>query len=266
MIAAPCESPFEGRVIFVLGTRRSGTTWLQELLLAHPEAVGVGAVEVGPGRVDPRETVIMMALEDFWANAHDAQGEGLSAFLERDEIIIAMRRFCDSLFAQARDVYKPGATWFIEKSPSNLERLPLLAAVYPDAWYVSIVRDGRDVVRSVLETPMAPLSLAEAAAQWAIGLDQLQRHRHLFPRFREVRYEAVLTDPVAYAADLLDWLGLDRTDEVLRAVEKQSKREVARFGAQDPIGPGKWLRLPARDREMILDIAGDWLTELGYID
>ena len=258
MIAAPCESPFEGRVIFVLGTRRSGTTWLQELLLAHPEVVGVGAVEVGPGRVDPRETVIMMALEDFWANAHNAQGEGLSAFLERDDIIIAMRRFCDSLFAQARDVYKPGATWFIEKSPSNLERLPLLAAVYPDAWYVSIVRDGRDVVRSVLET-LGRRGLQElverccdGAARFAAAIAELDGV--------ELLNEVVLNQ-VLFCFD-----SDERTDEVLRAVENQSKREVARFGAQDPIGPGKWMRLPARDRAMILDIAGDWLTELGYID
>jgi len=266
MIAAPCESPFEGRVVFVLGSRRSGTTWLQELLLAHPDAVGVGAMEVRPGRLDPRETVIMMALEDLWANAHSSRGWGLSEYLERDEIIAAMRRFCDTLFAQARDVYKPAATWFVEKSPSNLDYLPMLAAIYPDAWYVSIVRDGRDAVRSVLDTPMAPLNIAEAAAQWVVGLNQLEQHRHLLQRFRQVHYEALLADPLGYAADLLEWLGLERNDDVLRAVEEQSKREVARFGAQEPIGSGKWMQLPAHDRAVILDIAGDWLTELGYID
>jgi hypothetical protein len=266
MIPAPCESPFEGRVVFVLGSRRTGTTWLQELLLAHPDAVGVGAMEVVPGRVDPRETVIMMALEHFWTNAHSDRGDGLSAYLERDAVIAAMRRFCDSLFAQARDVYKPGATWFVEKSPSNLDYLPMLAAVYPDAWYVHILRDGRDAIRSVLATPMAPLHIADAASHWVVGLNKLEQSRHLLQRFREVRYEAVLGDPVGHAADLLDWIGLERNDEVLRAVEQQSKREVARFGAQDPIGPGKWMQLPARDRAVILDIAGDWLTELGYID
>jgi len=111
---APCESPFEGRVIFVLGGRRTGTTWLQELLLAHPATIAVPTVEVEPGRLDPSETVIMGALEAVWLNAHNADREGLPAYLELDEVIAVMRRFCDSVFARARDTYKPGAEWFVE--------------------------------------------------------------------------------------------------------------------------------------------------------
>ena len=72
MSDAPCASPFEGRVIFVLGSRRTGTTWLQELLLAHPAVVAVPTVEVEPGRLDPQETVIMGALEAVWLSAHNA--------------------------------------------------------------------------------------------------------------------------------------------------------------------------------------------------
>ena len=260
------ESPFEGRVIFVLGSRRTGTTWLQELLRAHPDVGCVPPFEARPGRIDPRETVILGALEGYWGNAHRADCEGLVAFLQRDEVILAMRRFCDSLFGQARDLYNPEARWFVEKSPSNLRRLPLIASVYPDAWYISILRDGRDVVRSLMNTPMAPLSVGEAAAEWAGGLDHLQRYRHLLERFREVRYEEMLGDPVAAAASLFTWLGLDCTDDVLRTVEAQSRKEVARFDATTPIGAGRWMELPANERATILDVAGDWLTELGYID
>ena len=34
-MTARYESPFDSRVIFILGTPRTGTTWLQELLLAQ---------------------------------------------------------------------------------------------------------------------------------------------------------------------------------------------------------------------------------------
>jgi Sulfotransferase family len=259
-------SPFEGRVIFVLGSRRTGTTWLQELLLAHPAVVTVPTVEVAPGRLDPSETVIMGALEAVWLNAHNANSEGLPAFLEQDEIIAVMRRFCDSLFARARDTYNPGAEWFLEKSPSNIARLPLITSLYPDAWFIHVVRDGRDAVRSLMDTPMAPPTVADAAAEWVDVLDELQRYRHLLRRFRQVRYEAMLGDPVAAAADLFQWLGLKGSDDVLQAVEERSKRQVARFGATGPIGAGKWMELPAHERARVLDIAGDWLAELGYID
>ena len=266
MTDAPCESPFEGRVIFVLGSRRTGTTWLQELLLAHPATVGVPTVEVEPGRLDPRETVIMGALEAIWLNAHNADSEGVSAYLEHDEVIAVMRRFCDALFSRARDTYNPGAEWFVEKSPSNIARLPLIAAVYPDAWFISVVRDGRDTVRSLMDSPMAPATVADAAREWVEVLDDLQRYRHLLRRFRQVRYEVMLGDPVAAAADLFQWLGLAGSDDVMKAVEERSKRPVARFGAAGPIGSGKWMQLPAHERATIVDIAGDWLAELGYLD
>ena len=266
MTEAPCGSPFEGRVIFVLGSRRTGTTWLQELLVAHPAIAGVPPVEVEPGSIDPREPVIMGALEEFWRNAHDAEGEGVPAYLEGDEIIAVMRRFCDSLFTRARDAYKQGAVWFVEKSPSNTKRLPLITSVYRDAWFISVVRDGRDAVRSLMDTPMAPLTVSEAAAEWVTALDDLQRYRHLFRRFRQVRYEAMLQDPVGAAVGLFEWLGLECSDEILSAVEERSKREVARYGVTGPIGSGKWMALPPHERAKIVDIAGDWLAELGYID
>ena len=266
VIKAPCEGPFESRVIFVLGARRSGTTWLQELLLGHPDVVGVPAVEVSPGRLDAREPIIMRAIDDYWFNAHREDGDGLNAYLERDQVLTVLRRFCDRLFAEGRALYNPGAGWFVEKSPSNIRRLAMLAAIYPDAWYISIVRDGRDVARSLMGTPMAPSTAAQAAGEWVKSLDFLEQFRHLFGRFREVRYEAMLADPVAAAADLFEWLGLERNDGVLRAVEERSKREVARFDTKEPIGSGKWMRLSAHERATILDVAGDWLTELGYID
>jgi hypothetical protein len=59
---------------------------------------------------------------------------------------------------------------------------------------------------------------------------------------------------------------LECSEDVLMAVEERSKREVARFGVTGPIGSGKWMQLPANQRAKIVDIAGDWLAELGYID
>jgi hypothetical protein len=117
-----------------------------------------------------------------------------------------------------------------------------------------------------METPMAPSSAAQAAGEWVTALNRLQKYRQLFGRFREVRYEAMLGDPVTAAADLFAWLGLACDDDVLRDVEQRSKREFARFDATDPVGAGKWTQLDDLDRTEILTVAGDWLAELGYID
>ena len=98
------------------------------------------------------------------------------------------------------------------------------------------------------------------------ALNRLQKYRHLFGRFRQVRYEAMLGDPLGAVAELFAWVGLEHDGDVLTAVKQRSKLEFARFDAMDPVGPGKWTQLRERDRAEILTVAGDWLTDLGYID
>ena len=38
----------------------------------------------------------------------------------------------------------------------------------------------------------------------------------------------------------------------------ETRDSLARFGATGPIGPGRWMQLPAHERARIVDIAGDW--------
>ena len=119
MTGAPSESPFANRTVIVLGPVRSGTTWLVELLLAHPALAGLSW-----------ESTIFMALWDLWENAHRADGEGISAYLGPDEVAAALRGFCDRTFSVA------DGEWFVEKTPDNVNRIPLISAAYPLSWGV----------------------------------------------------------------------------------------------------------------------------------
>ena len=143
MTGAPSESPFANRTVIVLGPVRSGTTWLVELLLAHPALAGLSW-----------ESTIFMALWDLWENAHRADGEGISAYLGPDEVAAALRGFCDRTFSVA------DGEWFVEKTPDNVNRIPLISAAYPDAWYVHLIRDGREVAASLAERFTPPQRLA----------------------------------------------------------------------------------------------------------
>ena len=266
MPAAPCESPFDGRVVFVLGSRRSGTTWLAELLLAHPDIAGLEAHEVVPGAFIPLESAIFGALADVWKNNWRFDGEGLCSAMSRSEIAVAMRRFCDRLFAGARDRVGPGRPWFLEKSPDNAVRLPIMATVFPDAWYVQIVRDGRDMARSLARVGFGPDDPAEAAAEWVRDTTLVREHNWLLERFREVRYENLLADPTGHVAELYRWMGLPVDDEVMTAVEERASRAVATYGMGTPVGSGKWRELDPPDLDRLTAVAGDLLAELGYLD
>jgi len=246
--------PFADRTVFVLAPVRSGTTWLVELLLAHP-ALGAMAWE----------STIFMGLADLWENAHRSDGQGIGAHLDEPSFAAAVRTFCDATFAAGRTTGQDDGAWFVEKTPDNVNRVPMMAAVYPDAWYVHLVRDGRDVVRSQVRAPWGTNDPAEAARNWVWGVRQVQAHRWRLPRYIEVRYEDLCVDPVEVTARLLEWMGLGAGDEVRLAIKERAAREVARYGATDAVGSGKWTDLSAAQLRSIYDVAGDLLADLGYL-
>jgi Sulfotransferase family len=253
MTTPPCESPYADRMIEVLGTVRSGTTWLVELLGAHPD---VGTT--------PGESWIFNSLRDLWGNVHSSD-DGPSAYMDRGEIVAAMRRFCDGLFAGAAARQAPGTSWFVEKTPGHSRRIPLMAAVYPDGWYIHIIRDGRDVVRSLTSTSWGYDNPGDAATAWVSSVRDTLDNCWRLARYRELRYEDLLVDPVGQVKALLEWMGLEVDADVEHGIAERAEREVSRFAATDPVGAGKWRDLPADVLDKVHEEAGDLLMELGYL-
>ncbi len=151
---APHGSALDGRLVVVLGSVRSGTTWLVELLGSHPD-VGI----------TKGESWIFNSLRDLFLNAH-ASWDGPAALQDQAQIVALMRRFCDDIFSAALARQAPGASWFVEKTPGHTTRIPIMAATYPDAWYVHVVRDGRDVARSILQTAWGHDYPGDAVSAW----------------------------------------------------------------------------------------------------
>jgi hypothetical protein len=262
----PGDSIFANRTVFVLGGRRSGTTWLSQLLLSHPDLGGIEAFE-HEGDAVPVEPLVFSALGDLWANAHRPDHDGLLTCLDRPAIAGALRAFCDRMFGAAVEHHAPGATWYVDKTPDNIDRLTIMAGVYPDAWFVNIVRDGRDVVRSLLAAPFSDITkVDDAAADWVRVVRDALGYSWRLERFREIRYEQLLLDPVGEASGILEWFGLPVTDEVRAELGERAGRPVARLGDKTPPGAGRWRELDPEDLAVIYDIAGDLLAELGYLD
>ncbi|MBV8981326.1 MAG: sulfotransferase [Acidimicrobiia bacterium] len=204
-------------------------------------------------------------MSDLWLARARTDGEGISALVGDDQVVAEIRRFCDRLFARARDAANPGATWFVEKTPDNVNRLPMLAEAYPDAWFIHLVRDGRDVARSFAVAPFGPDDVGTTAAVWALDYERVATHAWRLPRFREIRYEALVADPVGTMTALFEWMGLELDDAVLARLRERAQRAVARFGETTALGEGKWRLLSDADLDRIYTAAGDRLAELGYL-
>jgi sulfotransferase family protein len=181
-------------LVAVIGAPRSGTTWLQNL-------VGIDA------RVaSPQETALftryVVHLDENWRWSQRGTADewaqrrftGLAAVLTDDEFHAAVRQFVASVL-EAVLALKPGAEVVLEKTPSHSLHTDLIARYAPQARFVHVVRDGRDVAQSLVAASRgwgaswgAPTTIESAAAVWNEHVRAARRARFESP-YLEVRYE-----------------------------------------------------------------------------
>jgi hypothetical protein len=187
-------------------------------------------------------------------------------FMEQDEMLDALRDFCDrALLPYLRAV--SGASRLVERTPEHVSYLDVIGGVYPDAYVVHIVRDGRDVARSLLSQTWAsaPSTMADAAEEWRSSVESAEAAARSLQRYTRVRYEELLSNPRDQVTTLYGALGLDASEQVVHAaiVEAGIKYNV------DPDAPrvaeGKWRdSFSAEDLAAFMSVAGTALIELGY--
>ena len=249
----PTASPLKGRLAFVVGAPRSGTTWLQQMLLVHPEVVTGGESHLFCEVLPP-------AYEAF---ANPDPTSDLSTWVTAAELDGAVRAFCDTLLGAAL-ANRPSARVVVEKTPDHRLQAALQARLYPDAAYVHLIRDGRDAAGSANalwgRRSREFSDPGEVAARWRDAVLDIRLHLGGL-RYLEVRYEDLVTDPAGRLKDVLDHLGLVANAEL--------RQEMAAFGrAPVNVAPtagavGERARNDVVTRE-VARVAGPLLVELGY--
>jgi hypothetical protein len=191
--------------------------------------------------------------------------------------------FIDKFFnLYARSVAKP--RW-AEKSPRNVQALGLILRHFPNARFILVIRDGRDVACSLRTFPKYA-TVGDRSTRLATRkpIEQcIERwindvHAGLAfssdSRVITVRYEDLVSDTERTLRQLLQFLDEPWSDEVLKFHEiKSPSRDAAHFlqnpEAQLPIYPsaiGRWkVDLSKEELAHIESVAGDLLHQLGYL-
>jgi hypothetical protein len=188
--------------------------------------------------------------------------------------------FLNRLFAlYARNKNKPIVG---NKTPAYVRRMPTLHQLWPEARFVHLLRDGRDVCLSVLNWNHADRTagryatwsedpVATTALWWKRKVRLgLQGGRVLPPgQYHEIRYEELLACPVAECTKLCAFIGVPYSDAMPRFHEGRTRSEPGLDAKQAwlPITPGlrDWrTQMPAEQVERFEAVAGDLLEELGY--
>ena len=171
-----------------------------------------------------------------------------------------------------------------EKTPANILHFSRLRQIFPDSPLIGIVRDGRDVVASLLSMdwtdartgqPMAITRDAEAAAQlWCASIDAGQRMQ-ADPNYFELRYEDLVADTAGTISRLFDALGED-DDAKARALDhadafdgRQGMAESSADRVSRPVDRtaiDRWQTdLDQTRLDTVMRVAGHHLDRLGYV-
>ena len=276
------------QVFFIGGSPKSGTTWLQLLLDAHPAIVCKGESQM----VNHLATLLMQSLEK---QNHLLAQKNATVFAELPPVPLYTRDDLAYLIAAALLLFlakaEPGAgvAAIGEKTPDNVRHFEVLLAIFPRARFIHLVRDGRDCavsgwfhtqrIRPDRDTwEFASLgSYAEMfAREWAIDLAEASAFAAAHPgACLTVRYEDLVTDLAPTLRGVLDFLGVASDAAVLAGCRDATA--FARLsggrpaGQEDPASffrngrPGDWPRhlddtLAATFRRA----AGPWLERFGY--
>jgi Sulfotransferase family len=264
--------------IFIVGYGRSGTTLLRAMLDAHPlVAIPDESHFVVPllrrrsryeaGGFDTERFLRDLRRYEGFRGWNLEEGWVDEAFREDPpgDVPGGIRRAYAAFAACAA---KPR---YGDKTPIHALHIPLLAGAFPEARFLHLVRDGRDVASSYLAQPFGPRDAVEAAVRWKRAVRRgRSAGRTLGPsRYLEVRYEELVAEPERILRSVCQVVELPFDPAVLRyhestrvAWERPHYRSVAR-----PPTPGlrDWRRdLAPGDLAAFEVVAGRMLEQLGY--
>lgn len=282
--------------IIIGGCGSSGTTLLRKMLNAHPN------IACGPEMsVFDRPIIYEIdktRLHNLWRNQDlDVLDKGC-LFLLRVTSNLSyfglryggnMRHYhqpeqVDEWFKEAADVgsffnlffsnfaQKQKKGQWAEKTPNNIFCAEQVLDMYPDAYFINVVRDGRDVVLSLCDRMEGNVFFI-VIIRWLASIEagmRLMGHE----RFYTVRYEDLVLQTRPTLEKLCNYIRVDYDQRMLEywktalPEDIQSSNITARYGTQPVFDTsiGKWKKQelnPALIEIMNLAMT-DKLKELGY--
>jgi len=256
--------------VFVVGCGRSGTTLMRAMLDRHPNLWGGPESWIWLQPVDPPILALKFGLE---------VGE-IREMLARSRTGV---EFAERCFGECAK--RAGKRRWVEKTPRHVQFLPYLMHSFPNAKFIHMVRDGRDVACSLRHHPKAkvtPKGAVPIRVNNPIGfcIDRWVRDTSAglayqgHPRLLTVRYERLIAETDPTMREVCDFLGEAFHPEILVPQDGQLERNArsvpSNLTSFEPINSasvGRWKRdLRTGELAICLRNGGALLQTLGYWD
>ena len=286
--AAPPPAPF------VVGATRSGTTLLRLMLDAHPELAIPSETHFIPELIAAREKhgasrermLELLTSHRRWGD-FGLDPDELAARWAAIEPLTgadAVRAFFH-LYGEKQG--KPDR-WG-DKTPGYVKLMRPIQTFLPEARFIHLIRDGRDVALSVLRQPWGPRTIEAAAEKWRSRVLRGRAQQPYLAHYIEVKFEDLVLDTERELRRVCEFAELEfhpamlgyheRAAERLRekaralprvhgeaqSAERRLASHAKTFEPPNPAMIGTWReRMDPADRSAFEALAGDLLAELGY--
>ncbi|TMS00644.1 sulfotransferase family protein [Nonomuraea basaltis] len=196
--------------VFVISPVRSGSTLLRTMLNAHPDLHA------------PHELHVRRLSVEFGTGLADKAMAALGHNLADLEHLLWDR-------VLHRELVRSGKRFIVDKTPANAFAYERIAACWPDARYVFLLRHPASIATSWHEAGPDKRTPAEAAADALRYMKAVERARSALPGLT-VRYEELTAEPDKILRGICEFLGLAWAPEMLA------------FGTPDVVtkGLGDW--------------------------
>ena len=240
--------------IFLVGSVRSGTTLLGDMLEHHPEIAFPGEFELAVDFMGPDGQLPDLAAYHAWLRV---DRHFLWHRLEIDPTL-DYRALVASLLVQMRKSSRGPDRAHLGVSVHR--RFRCLLELWPQARFIHLLRDPRDVAASIIEQGWAGNHFT-AAGQWRAIEEEWERASLAIPDARriDVRFEELVSDTRGTLERICAFVGVPYREEMLRYPEDST------YSSIDPGIAARWRRsLPPRAVRLAEAGAGPMLEQRGY--
>ncbi len=273
--------------VFVVGCPRSGTTFLYDTILSSGNfAVYLVESDVF-NRIAPVFGDLRLRFKDnraklmnMWLQSDHFKRTGLAPRDISAEFLSDCRNAGDFLrIVMERTAQKQGLERWADNTPSHVLHIPRIKKTIPNALFIHIVRDGRDVATSLshLGWPFEPrcpwdrdhgLLISALFWEWMVRKGR-EGGRQIGSDYLEVRYEDLVHRPRETLKVLSEFIHHDLNYERIQqngiGTVRRPNSSFSGAASSDTFKPiGRWKGLEPAEAERMEALLAPLLQDLGY--
>jgi glycosyltransferase involved in cell wall biosynthesis len=244
----------------IVGANNSGTAHLKLMLDSHPELLISSEIlfHLNYGllkkrnRKNKKKFIKMVINHPHWPKFEISKSNFLKHInkINSFDYSKGLRSFC-LLYAE-----KLGKNRFGEEVRPFDNQIINISSLLPEAKFIHIIRDGRDVAATYKdELGNSDNDIEALATNWVWQISDIRRQSLHTSNYMEIRFEDLINDPRSILSKICEFIELPFSEQMLEYDKKFIKKNTHN-GSFD---------LSKEDQIKFENIAGDMLRDLDYI-